>query len=383
EKNIWVGTTGGLDRFREFAFPTIATNQGLSSSNVWTVQATPDGSVWIGTAEGLNRWKDGHVTFHGKQTGVTPASAVPLLDRIPPALGVDDRGRRWAATKDAVLHLDGDRFMEAPRLPGGNVWSVAPDRHGNTWVGIGQRALFQRTPDGAVRELAWTRFGGSIGAVAFLPDPSPGGGLWLRFHEGGVRYFRDGQVTRSYTAAEGLGAGRVTDLRFGDQGTIWAATEGGLSRIRDGRVLTLTANNGLPCDSVHWSIEDHDQFVWLYMPCGLVRVARSELDAWVREPKRTIQAAVFDASDGLRTEAVLGSNAPRVTKAADGRIWFTAAEGVTVFDPRRLPHNDVPPPVFIEQIAADGKVYDAAAAGSGRLRLPPRVREALTASTAL
>src|SRR5215813_2004526 len=189
EKNIWVATTGGLDRFREYAFSTITANQGLSSSNVWTVQATPDGSVWIGTAEGLNRWKDGHVTFHGKQTAVTPRSAVPLLEGIPRSLGVDDRGRLLVATKEAVLHLDGDRFVPTPRLPGGNVWSVAPDGQGNTWVGIGQGALYQRTPDGAVQEFPWTRLGGPVGAVALLPDPSPGGGVWLGFHEGGVRGF--------------------------------------------------------------------------------------------------------------------------------------------------------------------------------------------------
>ena len=383
EKNVWVGTAGGLDRFREYAFPTITANQGLSSSYPWAVQATPDGSVWIATPEGLNRWKDGHVTFHGKQTAVARGSAVPLLDGVPRSLGVDDRGRLWAATNEAVFHLDGDRFVRAPRLPGGNVWSVAPDRRGNTWVGVGYQALFQGKPDGTAEEFAWRRFGRPIGAVAVLPDASPGGGLWLGFYEGGVSQFRDGQVTRSYTAADGLGAGRVTGLRFGEHGTIWAATEGGLSWIRDAGVLTLTAKNGLPCDPTHWSIEDDVQFVWIYMPCGLVRVARSELDAWGREPKRTIQATVFDAGDGVGILAAVGSWGPPVTKAADGRIWFTSSEGVTVIDPRRLPHNDVPPPVHIERVTVDGMVYDPAAGSIGRLRLPPRVHDLIIDYTAL
>ena len=37
------------------------------------------------------------------------------------------------------------------------------------------------------------------------------------------------------------------------------------------------------------------------LACGLVRIARSELDAWVSDPKRTIQATVFDSSDGVRS----------------------------------------------------------------------------------
>src|SRR6266849_3910335 len=55
-------------------------------------------------------------------------------------------------------------------------------------------------------------------------------------------------------------------------------------------------------------------------------------------------------------------------------------DGITRIDPRRLPHNDLPPPVHIEQITADGKVYDA---GSRALRLPARVRDLAIDYTAL
>jgi hypothetical protein len=170
-----------------------------------------------------------------------------------------------------------------------------------------------------------------------------------------------------------LGQGNVSHLRFGPLGTLWAATEGGLSRIRDGRIATLTSKNGLPCDEVHWSMEDNDQSIWFYMPCGLVRIARSELDAWVSDPKRNVQPVIFGANDGVRTVAPPGGFFPRVSKAPDGRIWFSAVDGVSVIDPRHLPYNKLPPPVHIEQITADGKVYDAAS-GSARLRLPPLVR---------
>src|SRR5262249_5746001 len=149
--------------------------------------------------------------------------------------------------------------------------------------------------------------------------------------DGGVTHFKDGRVLAAYSAADGLGAGRVTHLRTGGPGTVWAATEGGLSRIQDGHVLTLSAQNGLPCHSVHWSIEDDDGSVWLYMPCGLVRVARSELEAWAMAPGRTVRASVFGASDGVRTVGGLGYG-PRVTKSADGKIWFTPYDGVTVID---------------------------------------------------
>ena len=65
EGSIWVSTQDGLDRFREFAVPTISADQGLSNSAVHGVEATPDGSIWISAANGLNRWQNGHVTIYG------------------------------------------------------------------------------------------------------------------------------------------------------------------------------------------------------------------------------------------------------------------------------------------------------------------------------
>ena len=52
--------------------------------------------------------------------------------------------------------------------------------------------------------------------------------------------------------------------------------------IKNGRVATLTSKNGLPCDTVHWVMEDDDHSVWLYTACGLVRIARP---SWTRGPR--------------------------------------------------------------------------------------------------
>src|SRR5712692_11062560 len=126
--------------------------------------------------------------------------------------------------------------------------------------------------------------------------------------------------------ADGLGAGRVTRFQLDPDGTVWVATEGGLSRLKNGHVATLTSKSGLPCNTVHWVIEDNDHSLWLYMPCGLTRIARSELDAWgadvdkEKDSRRTVQATVFDISDGVRTQASSGYYNPQVTKSLDGKL---------------------------------------------------------------
>jgi signal transduction histidine kinase len=239
-----------------------------------------------------------------------------------------------------------------------------------------------------VQQIPWAKLGHRDHVSTLAADPTHGG-LWLGFQLGGIAYFADGQVRATYTTADGLGQGRVNHLRVDRHATVWAATEGGLSRLKDNRIATLTSKNGLPCDTVHWTMEDDAHSLWLYTACGLVSIARSELDAWAaaldrdRDAKQTIQITVFDNSDGVRSLATGGHYSPQVAKTSDGRLWFLPWDGVSVIDPRHLRINNLPPPVHIEQITADRKPYDVTAENRGSLRLPALSRDLEIDYTAL
>jgi hypothetical protein len=105
-------------------------------------------------------------------------------------------------------------------------------------------------------------------------------------------------------------------------------------------------------------MEDDDRSFWLYMPCSLVRIARPEFDAWVADPKRTIQFTVFNSSDGVRSHTTPPTYTLNGAKSTDGKIWFPPVGGVCIIDPHRhLPFNKLPPPVHVEQVIADRKMY--------------------------
>jgi signal transduction histidine kinase len=197
--------------------------------------------------------------------------------------------------------------------------------------------------------------------------------------QGRVAYFKDGEIRASYGAADGLADAPVNDLRWDGNAALWVATEGGLSRVKNGHVVTLTTSNGLPCDAVHWSLEDDDQSVWLSMGCGLVRIASDELNAACADPKRTVRTTVFDSSDGVAIRAIPALYRPQVAKTADGKLWFLPGDGVSILDPRHLPTNTLPPPVHIEQVTADRKAYDA----GSNVRLPAMTRNLEIDYTAL
>ena len=368
EGNIWFASTGGLDRFRELPVTTISKKQGLSSDNAHSVIAATDGSVWIGTHDGLTRWKDGQFTVFRKSSG--------LPDDETQSLYQDYRGRLWVFTNHGLAYFEDGRFVAVSGVPSEEVYFIAGDKAGNLWLS-GNKGLSHLLDGRLVEHFPWSALGRRQQAKVVVPDQ---GGVWLSFwQDGGVLYFKDGQVRASYTAADGLGKGHVPGLRLDADGALWAATEeGGLSRIKDGRISTLTNRNGLPCDTIHWTIEDDDRSLWLYTACGLVRIARTELDAWVADPQRRIETTVWDAVDGVKLSAVSTSFNPPVAKSTDGKLWFLG-EGVQVIDPRHIVVNKLPPPVHIDQVTADRKTYDAAQS----LRLPPLVRDLAIDFTAL
>ena len=377
EGNVWVATFNGLDRFRDFAVATFSVKQGLSNALVGSALAARDGSVWLGTEGGLNQWNKGQISI--SHTGSDKPDG-KLNGLAPNSLFQDDHGRIWASTVREFGYLENGRFISISGVPGGYVPAIAEDTAGNLWMSYIEIGLVQLPHGGEVQQIPWARLGRNDVATALAADPVQGG-LWLGFFRGGVAYFKDGQVRASYAAADGLGEGRVNYLGVDPDGTLWAATAKGFSRLKNGRIATLTATNGLPCDAIHWVIEDDAHSFWLYTACGLLRVARSELDAWAADSDRKIQATVFDSSDGVRSFAEARGYSPKVAKSSDGKLWFLPLDGVSVVDPRHLPFNRLPPPVHIEQITADRKTYDATPDGS--LRLPPLIRDLQIDYTAL
>jgi len=390
EGNVWVATSTGLDCFREVAVVTLSTRQGLSNDLVESVVADRDGGVWLGTDDGLNRWNKGHVTIPSTGSGKRDGRFDGLS---PQALLQDDRGRIWISTRQGIGYLENGQFVSVSGPSLGIVRSLAEDTSGNLWVASQDAGLLRVSATHDVQPMAWATLGHKDYAVTLAADAEHGG-LWLGFYQGGIAYLADGQVRASYAAASGMGEGFVGHLRFDRDGVLWAASEGGLSRVKAGRVATLTSKSGLPCDTAHWSMEDDAHSLWLYMACGLVRIARSELDGWAAamdkagvdketDAMQVIHPMVFDSSDGVRTAAVAVGLSPQVAKSPDGRIWFVTGDGVSVIDPGHTAFNKLPPPVHVEQVTADRKTYDATSDSSGQLRLPALIRDLEIHYTAL
>jgi len=385
EGSIWVSTTEGLDRFRDLSAPTLTTKQGLSTAVVLSTLSDKAGSVWLATVEGLNRWVHGRITI--PSTGSSKRDG-KLNGNNPSSLFQDDRGRIWVSTFRDFGYLEDGRFKPIKGVPEGWKLSITQDNAENLWVMSEQFGLSRISPQNYVLQIPWSSLGHKDHASVLAADRNRGG-VWIGFFRGGIAYFSENQIRASFAAADGLGTGRVSDFYFDEEGTLWISTEGGLSRLKNNRVATLTSKNGLPCDKVHWAIQDNDHSLWLYTACGLIRIVQSELDAWAvaadkgQDTTRAVRVTVFDNFDGVKSLSIPSECHPQVAKTPDGKIWFLPWDGVSVIDPHHIPFNKVPPPVHIEQITADRKTYDALSDASENLRLLPMIHDLEIDYTAL
>ena len=364
EHNIWVGTDRGIDRFHALPVVTLSKREGLSQDTAGSVFASEDGNVWVGTTAGLNRVRNHTVTVYSTRDGLPSNEIQAIME--------DHSGGLWVGTTAGLAYSRNSRFHPVDLPNGAKIRSLAagaeePD--GILWFSDLEHGLIQLR-DGHIEKLVpWSLFENKQ-AYALAGDPK-GKGLWLGFRQGGISYYTAGEITRRYGASDGLAPGMVTDLHVDKAGTLWIATEGGLSRLRDGKILTLTSANGLACDQIHTLIEDDDEALWLNTACGLVRIARGDLSAWLGNPRGKLTTKLFGPADGMRVRTAPSGYSRRSAKSTDGRLWFPVLDAVAVVDPRHLPENHLAPPVQIEQLMADREPY----AIHPGLMLPPLTKD--------
>ncbi|MBC7842063.1 MAG: hypothetical protein H7099_07115 [Gemmatimonadaceae bacterium] len=391
EGNVWIDTGNGIDQFRPVAAPRLPKTMGLSSATVWSVLATPDGSVWLATPNGLHRWRDGRVTVYADSAAADRAGTgalrpVPSGDVHSPvyALGLDTRGRVWASTMRGLAHLSNGEFVYVRGGLPGQAFSIAGDRRGDVWVNYQFTGLYRWRPGDTVRRvLDLAARGGENTITALAPDLRHDG-IWAGQQLVGIVYLDSGRVRATYTPSPPPGSPPL-NLRMGSDGVLWSASADGLLRVKNLQGMSLTSRNGLPCNFVHWSIEDDFGSLWMRLSCGLVRVTRTEVDAWVRDSTKRVAVQRFTRYAAI-TDDQFGAKfpyRPAVTKASDGRIWFADVEGAGVIDPRIVPFNNTPPPVYVERLIADSTTYALGTAPNARIKLRPRVRSLRIEYTAL
>jgi len=190
---------------------------------------------------------------------------------------------------------------------------------------------------------------GFVSAIAESAD----GSVWVGTASG-LQKFRDGRFRPPITKAQGLAGTNVVDLYEDGERNLWVLTQGGISRIANGKITSYTKASGLPETDVYQILEDNFHDFWVSSRNGLLRVSRAELDDVAEGRKKTLEVDVFGAADGIQGSSDFNFGYhPSACKLADGTLWFPTYGGVVTVDPSRMSTDLRPPPVLIERVVVD------------------------------
>ena len=366
EGNLWIATNNGIDMFRALPVTSFSVREGLKNQEIDAVLAGSDNSIWIG-GSALDILDHGNVKSIVKGKGLPGGLVTSLFE--------DHDGRTWIGIDDTLTVYHNGRFRKINTRSGkpmGMVSGITEDTDHNIWA----------TTIGSTRGLY--RIQGLAVVEEFLPPQTPPArriaadtqsGIWRGLRYGEIERRAHGRIDSYHYPHDP--ETRVEQITVNPDGSVLGASPPGLIGWKDGRQLTMTTHNGLPCITVYSFVVDNHGDLWLNMQCGIVRIPVADLRTWWDAPESLVHPKIFDALDGAQPDVVPFQSG--AVKSTDGRLWFAASVLLQMIDPDHLATNSIVPPVQIEQVVADRAKY----APSSGLRLPPRPRDLEIDYTAL
>lgn len=389
---IWVGTNGGLDRFRGAAVDRVELPD-RSASIAMTADA--QGRVWIASGNSIQRLSPGSSTPEKMPTD-------PRMETFT-AVFVDSRQRLWVGGRSGLWRQEGAGFVQIP-TPDGLPWTVpvfeiTEDASGALWFNAHRYGLM-RYDGGRIARLS-----GSDGFPLKGPDAigaDDRGRVWIGYGDGTVLRREDGRTTK-LGASDGLKVGAIKVIaRQGSR--LWIGGEGGVQLASEAGMPMLRLADPGALDGVSGIVETPEGELWLNGANGITRLTADEVRRALVAPGKGVvrpSGRRFDLMDGLTGRAEQSWPLRTAARTPDGVLWFSLSNGVVRIDPARLPKDDpAPPPVEIQRLFVHGEPVPVSGlggqdsgqrsgknsgkdGGGGPQRLPPGTRDLEIAYTAI
>ena len=341
EGNPWIGTDlAGVQRLQPRTFRTYLGAETGASGVVRSLAEDRNGRVWRATPEGLDM-----VSETGRGAEV---ESVGPGDSLWWAIAADHQGQMWAGSMGADLcRFAGTQAAKMFQLEFVRV--ISPAREGGVWIGT-EHGILRANGDSLEEEK--TPAGMTNQPVRAIVEQD--GALWVGVFGGGV-WRKDPSGWRQFGTPQGLADLRVISLYAENHGALWVGTAfGGLQRLQNGVITHFRAAGPRLPAMVACITDDQLGFLWLGSLDGIYRVAKQDLNDYADGKLRDLMVERFDRTDGLQTTEMSEGRQPTVLKAQDGRLWFATINGLSVVDPKAVPHNAEPPRVLIEEVSVDG-----------------------------
>lgn len=343
EENIWFGTFGGGvtlllgDQFQNYTI-----EEGLPNNVVTSIEEDQQGQFWVSTyGGGLTRINNGDLETINTDDG--------LVDNKVYTLRADSQNRLLIGTRWGFSIYDYVSFnnFDETELPHRKIRSILPlDDSSDILLGTYGEGII-RYKNNTFSQL--TEEDGLANNTVMGLEKASDGSVWAATY-GGVSQIRDTTFT-NYTIRDGLPHNGVLDVLVDNKGELWVATFGGIARFTGDGFESVTPGNGLP-DEVCYFVEQDDRGIfWIGTNKGVVRFDYQAYKSGAENTGTQI-FQLFTKDQGLTSNEM---NAGASFKDSLGRLWFGSVGGVSVFDPSKEKVIDTSPKVHIEGISVSGE----------------------------
>jgi len=398
--SLWIFNDEGLQRISADALagpdsdprrnaPDLYTRSDRSKNlDAHSLLSDLDGNVWIGGSGGLDRFQHANLT-----------PAIPNAQIREWYSCVDTRGEVWIANTDVNLQLFFPKSRRATVVQNGNGGgSLFCEKDGQIYV-IGDSGI-SVVRNGHIRHLpllpGHRRYGRShydfLGVIEGLdgdliaatggPD---GHGLWkysagkwspylpnlalpeicgMLMDTKGRLYvgFTNSADTvgriegGSLTTLEGAGALSFAQTSYG----VVAYGRYGIAVDRENRFQRFSFLHPEQGRMITGVVESHSGDLWMNGARGIVRVPAAEVQAALADPAHKVASINLQEGDFVGPDVpILFRNSAHIDPT--GRLWFSTMNGVVSVDPDHLTAPQHPPLLSIRSIVADGHEMDASA----------------------
>lgn len=373
EGNVWFGTTGGLDRFRQSPVVSVPLQPisyrgalpipSLHSFTTSALVAGDQGALWVAGIgpQLMLKIQNGKIVTQ-------------LRDRPVDCAYRDPNGAVWFATPRSIFRIARERLdtigskreaatytyhaavpagqglilrqLDLPTAggiavsPQSRVKAITQDRLGRLWISMGSGTF-------RLERSGWTSLeslGGPEGtATAEFTDSD--GRIWFGFAN--TVAMLDGDRVSIFSGKDGVQVGAVTSIQ-GNAMKIWIGGELGLEFFDGSRFQRVNPSDGSAFGGVSGIVTDPEDGLWFSDNRGLIHIREAQLQ---QLSLRKVEFESFGLLDGLTAELMGSLASPSAVRTTDGRIWFATTKGLAWINPKRIVRNTVPPPVSILSIS--------------------------------
>lgn len=300
---LWIGTIGhGLFVYGDRHFAQITAPRRLPSNTVLNLIEDAEKNIWVGTQAGMLRLS---------KTPVRTVTLPDASDSDAETVYQDRDGDLWIAAANLFRMHNGKAAPYGfPNLSGVRIRNVFRDREGALWIGTDGRGVYRQV---GKQLIHYTTQQGLVNNFirAFLQ--SRDGSVWIATDEGVSRWRH--QAFTNYQMGDGLCYFSTRSILEDQNGDIWIGTDRGVSRLHNNKFETDSAVAALKEEKV-WAIhQDSDGGLWFgTRTAGLYHLQAEKLDH-------------YTVAQGLASDSIY-----ELLEDKSGNFWISGANGISVIN---------------------------------------------------